>query len=82
MPEDLVINSQESGRRAELVNSAMSLLNDREKDIFIKRNLLEKSVTLHDLGNIYSISSERVRQIEAGAINKIKTYISEKNIFN
>ncbi|MFT4717697.1 MAG: RNA polymerase sigma-32 factor [Rickettsiales bacterium] len=82
LPEELAINSQESSRRAELVNSAMSLLNDREKDIFIKRNLLEKSVTLYDLGNIYSISSERVRQIEVSAINKIKTYILEKNIFN
>jgi len=60
-----------------LVNEAIKLLNERERDIFVKRNLLEKAVTLSKLSDIYNISRERVRQIESGAIKKIKKHIFE-----
>jgi DNA-directed RNA polymerase sigma subunit (sigma70/sigma32) len=43
----------------------------------VKRNLLEKAVTLSKLSDIYNISRERVRQIESGAIKKIKKHIFE-----
>ena len=60
-----------------MVNEAIKLLNERERDIFVKRNLLEKAVTLSKLSDIYNISRERVRQIESGAIKKIKKHIFE-----
>ncbi len=75
LPEEQAINNQEIKRRNNLVNEAIKLLNERERDIFVKRNLLEKAVTLSKLSDIYNISRERVRQIESGAIKKIKKHI-------
>ena len=46
LPEEQAINNQEIKRRNNLVNEAIKLLNERERDIFVKRNLLEKAVTL------------------------------------
>jgi RNA polymerase sigma-32 factor len=77
LPEEQAINNQEIKRRNNLVNEAIKLLNERERDIFVKRNLLEKAVTLSKLSDIYNISRERVRQIESGAIKKIKKHIFE-----
>lgn len=75
-PEILAIENQESSRKAKLLNSAINILNDREKDIFSKRNLLENPLTLSQLSDSYNISRERIRQIEANAIKKIKNYIN------
>jgi len=71
-PEMLAIENQESSRKAKLLNSAINILNDREKDIFSKRNLLENPLTLSQLSDSYNISRERIRQIEANAINKFR----------
>lgn len=76
VPEILAIENQESSRRAKLLNSAINILNDREKDIFTKRNLLEKPLTLAQLSEYYNISRERIRQIDANAIKKIKNHIN------
>lgn len=78
LPEDLAINNQESARKLALIKSSINLLNDREKEIFIKRNLSDKAVTLDKLSDIYQISRERVRQIESSAVRKIKKYILEQ----
>jgi RNA polymerase sigma-32 factor len=76
VPEILAIENQESSRRAKLLNSAINILNDREKEIFTKRNLLEKPLTLAQLSEYYNISRERIRQIDANAIKKIKNHIN------
>jgi RNA polymerase sigma-32 factor len=76
VPEILAIENQESSRRAKLLNSAINILNDREKDIFTKRNLLEKPLTFAQLSEYYNISRERIRQIDANAIKKIKNHIN------
>ncbi len=73
--EELAIESQEKLRQAHLLKEAIALLNDREKEIVLKRNLSENPPTLDDLSKIYKISKERVRQIEAAALEKIKKYI-------
>ncbi|MDA7705394.1 RNA polymerase factor sigma-32 [Rickettsiales bacterium] len=80
LAEEIAITNQETQRKAKLVNLAMKSLNDREKDIFTKRKLLEKSITLNELSDFYNISRERVRQIEANAITKIKKFIESSDI--
>ncbi len=73
--EQMAINNQEKSRQVTLLKEALSLLNDREKDIVLKRQLSDNPPTLDDLSKIYKVSKERVRQIEAGALEKIKKFI-------
>ena len=53
--------------------SAMSTLDARSQDILSSRWLNEPKATLHDLAARYDISAERVRQLEANALKKLKT---------
>jgi len=73
--EQLSINNQEKSQQTALLKQAILLLNDREKDIILKRQLSDNPPTLDDLSKVYKISKERVRQIEAGALEKIKKFI-------
>jgi RNA polymerase sigma-32 factor len=58
--------------RRELLAEAMSVLNDREKDILMRRRLEDKPVTLEDLSEVYGVSRERIRQIEVRAFEKLQ----------
>ncbi|MBA4323718.1 MAG: RNA polymerase sigma factor RpoH [Rhodobacter sp.] len=63
-------------RRALLVQ-AMSVLNDREKDVLMQRRLSEDPVTLEDLSESYGVSRERIRQIEVRAFEKLQARMRE-----
>jgi len=56
----------------DLLQNAMVDLNDRERDIIMKRRLAEKPMTLEDLAKLYEVSRERIRQIEARAFEKLQ----------
>ena len=58
--------------RRELMAEAMDVLNEREKDILMQRRLMEKAVTLEELSGQYSVSRERIRQIEVRAFEKLQ----------
>lgn len=58
-----------------LFYKALATLNEREKDILLKRRMQEDPVTLEDLSQEYEISKERVRQIEARAFEKITEFV-------
>jgi hypothetical protein len=51
--------------------NALRTLNERERRI-LKGRLRDEAMTLADLGNIYGVSRERVRQIEVGAFAKLQ----------
>lgn len=68
-------NKQEATQRQSMLYKAMRGLNQREKDILIKRRLIERPVTLDDLSKAYKVSRERIRQIEAKAFEKIQKVI-------
>jgi len=70
--ELLVSQQQEYNDKKELLNSAMKILNDREKEIIIARRLAENPSTLEDLSKKYKISRERIRQIETKAFEKLQ----------
>jgi RNA polymerase sigma-32 factor len=59
--------------RRVLLEEAMEVLNEREKDILTQRRLAEKPVTLEDLSSVYDVSRERIRQIEVRAFEKLQT---------
>jgi RNA polymerase sigma-32 factor len=52
--------------------SAMNILDDRSRHIIEARWLTESKKTLHELADEYGISAERIRQIEANAIKKLR----------
>jgi len=55
-------------------------LGDREKKIFLERLLAELPVTLQDIADEYGITRERVRQIEARLVEKLKGFLKEQGI--
>lgn len=58
--------------RREMLAEALDVLNDREKDILTQRRLSDETVTLEDLSSQYSVSRERIRQIEVRAFEKLQ----------
>lgn len=58
--------------RQEKLDHALSMLDERSRDIIASRWLVDKKATLHDLAAKYAISAERVRQLELNAMKKIK----------
>ena len=58
--------------RRELLAEAMKDLNEREQDILTQRRLSEETITLEDLSKVYSVSRERIRQIEVRAFEKLQ----------
>jgi RNA polymerase sigma-32 factor len=63
--------------RREMLAEAMSVLNDREKDILVKRRLSDNPLTLEDLSGEYDVSRERIRQIEVRAFEKLQKRMRE-----
>ena len=66
---------QELKERKKLMNNAMSILNQREKEILTARKLSENISTLEDLSKKYKISRERIRQIENKAFEKLQKHM-------
>ena len=70
--ELIVSQKQEYDDKKELLESAMKILNEREKEIITARRLSEEPETLEDLSKKYKISRERIRQIETKAFEKLQ----------
>lgn len=70
--ETVLGESEEFSDRMGMVNTAMEVLNEREKAIFIARRLKEDPLTLEQLAQEYGVSRERIRQIEVRAFEKVQ----------
>ena len=69
--------NDEMSVRSEMLDDAMGVLNDREKDIMTLRRLRDKPITLEDLAGKYKVSRERIRQIEVRAFEKLQNRMRE-----
>ncbi len=58
------------------MTAALETLDDRSRDILERRWLTEEKPTLHELADEYGVSAERIRQIEANAIKKLRSAIA------
>ena len=70
--ELVVAQKQEYDDKKELLDDAMKILNDREKEIIKARRLSENPKTLEELSKKFKISRERIRQIETKAFEKLQ----------
>ncbi len=61
------------GQASDALVDALEELDERSREILESRWLAEKKATLHELANRYGVSAERIRQIEANAIRKLRT---------
>ena len=75
-PEDFVIGMKDSQTRSRWLREALGELTDRERKIISDRHLAYEVVTLDDLGKQLGVSKERVRQLEARAMEKMRTSLS------
>jgi len=74
--EERLAAREESGFQRGLLAGAMKYLTKREREIVAARHLIESPTTLEVLGRRFGISRERVRQIEAGALGKLKQAVA------
>ncbi|RLQ20919.1 RNA polymerase sigma factor RpoH [Seongchinamella sediminis] len=58
------------------LHSALADLDERSRDILAQRWLAEEKATLHELADQYGVSAERIRQLEANAMKKLKVAIA------
>ena len=80
LDQELIISQkQEYDDKKELLNDAMKILNEREKEIINERRLSENPKTLEDLSKKYKISRERIRQIETKAFEKLQKSMINAN---
>ena len=78
-PAQMVEASQSQALQSEGLLRALQSLDARSREIVTARWLREEdesNVTLHDLAAKFGISAERVRQIEAAALKKLRTQLS------
>mgnify|MGYP006106341987 FL=1 len=73
--EDAFIKNDEKLRKKKWLVKALEALDEREKIIINSRHMCESPMTLEKIGKKLNISKERVRQIEAAAITKLKLKI-------
>ena len=64
--------TEELDQRRAFLMQGMAQLDERERHIFEERHLSDDPKTLEQLGEHYGISRERVRQLEARAMTKVK----------
>lgn len=71
-PESQVETKELEGKNHELLQEALGSLDKRSQDIIAKRWLDEDKVTLQELAKQYKVSAERIRQLEANAMKRLK----------
>jgi len=71
-PATQIENAEWEDTTGDRLAAAMKTLDPRARDILMSRWTGDAKSTLHDLAAKYGVSAERVRQIEASAIKKLR----------
>ncbi|MCF7964505.1 RNA polymerase sigma factor RpoH [Methylobacter sp. Wu8] len=74
-PAVLLENSDWEGHEQDLLADAMAELDERSLDILSSRWLSDEKATLHELAARYSVSAERIRQLEQNAMKKLRAAV-------
>ncbi|EXL05976.1 RNA polymerase factor sigma-32 [Aquamicrobium defluvii] len=79
LPDEVVCETIDIERRSTWLRDALGALNPRELRIIEERRLKDDGATLAELGDAMGISKERVRQLEARALEKLKVALVARN---
>jgi RNA polymerase sigma-32 factor len=71
-PEAIVVEQDDKEYQHNALIAAIDVLDDRERHIFEARHLADEPLTLEELAERFSVSRERIRQIEARAFEKVR----------
>src|SRR5690348_7851110 len=67
-----VADADQEEHQLDTLQHALAKLDDRTRDIIRRRWLVEDKATLQDLADDYGVSAERIRQLEANAMKKMR----------
>lgn len=70
-------------RMASAIDKILDKLDERERQVIVFRYGLEKQTkpqTLEEVGSRFGVTKERIRQIEARAINKLRQYATQEKL--
>ena len=73
--DEIVTRRVDNSRAREWLRDAFSVLTDREREIIAARKLREEPRTLESLGERFNLSKERIRQLEAQALRKMREHL-------
>jgi RNA polymerase sigma-32 factor len=76
--ETRLAESEEADNRRHALGEALSVLNDRERRIFVARRLADEPLMLDELAAEFGISRERVRQIEVRTFEKVQKAVKNR----
>ena len=77
--EDAVSRSRDLGTARGWLSEAFEALTERERMIIAARKLADTPETLESLGTKLRLSKERVRQLEAQALRKMRTRLEARH---
>ena len=85
-PESTTMDAHDRRLRLKWLSEALGELSARERTIISERRLREEGVTLEELGKELGVSKERVRQLEARALGKLRVALeklagAERDVF-
>ena len=71
-PSHAVEKAEWHEHTARLIHDGLDALDERSRDIVERRWVQEPKATLNELANAYGVSAERIRQIEAAALKRLR----------
>ena len=75
-PSTQIEQEDSAASEREGLYAALESLDERSRDILQRRWLAENKETLHVLADEYGVSAERIRQIEAAAMKKMRATLA------
>ena len=74
-PAVIVEHQMIAQAKHEKLEDAFGELDERAKETIRRRWLTEDKSTLHELASEFSVSAERIRQLEKNALKKLRNFI-------
>ncbi len=76
--DQTVAHDRDLSKVRDWLTEAMGALNERERMIIVERRVKDQPRTLESLGNELGLSKERIRQLEAQALKKLRRELEDK----